>query len=103
MKQCKTKVARRSLFRNIAGAGLLWTAGRTKDTGACQRPDRDRPAGRPRRCGRCDILKHLAPLRKARIWIPAETPAGATDVRIHRVMITGGRPAAVEIRAGHTE
>jgi len=49
------------------------------------------------------IIKHLAPLRKARIWIPAETPAGVTDVRIHRVMIAGGRPAAVEIRAGRTK
>jgi hypothetical protein len=46
------------------------------------------------------ILKHLAPLRQARIWIPSETPTGVTDVRIHRVMIAGGRPAAVEIRAG---
>lgn len=46
------------------------------------------------------ILKHLAPLRKARVWLPAETPAGATDVRIHRVMVAGGGPAAVEIRAG---
>jgi len=46
------------------------------------------------------IVKHLAPLRQARVWLPAETLTGATDVRIHRVMITGGRPAAVEIRSG---
>lgn len=45
------------------------------------------------------ILKHLAPLRKARVWLPAETQAGVTDVRIHRVMISGGSPAAVEIRS----
>ena len=44
------------------------------------------------------ILKHLAPLRKARVWLPAETPSGVTDVRMHRVMISGGGPAAVEIR-----
>jgi len=49
------------------------------------------------------IIKHLAPLRKARVWLPAEAPAGVTDVQIHRVMVTGGRPAAVEIRAGRTE
>jgi hypothetical protein len=49
------------------------------------------------------ILKHLAPLRKARVWLPAEMPTGATDVRIHRVMIVGGGPAAVEIRAGRTQ
>ncbi len=49
------------------------------------------------------ILKHLAPLRKARVWLPTETPTGVTDVRIHRVMVTGGNPAAVEIRAGHLE
>lgn len=46
------------------------------------------------------ILEHLAPLRQADVWLPSETPTGATDVRIHRVMIAGGRPAAVEIRAG---
>jgi len=49
------------------------------------------------------IIKHLAPLRKARVWLPAEAPAGVTDVQIHRVMVTSGRPAAVEIRAGRTE
>ncbi len=49
------------------------------------------------------ILKHLAPLRKARVWLPTETPTGVTNVRIHRVMVNGGRPAAVEIRAGHLE
>jgi hypothetical protein len=47
------------------------------------------------------ILKHLAPLRQAGVWLPTETPTGLTDVRIHRVMVTGGRPAAVEICAGH--
>ena len=49
------------------------------------------------------ILKHLAPLRQAGVWLPTETPTGVTDVRIHRVMVTGGRPAAVEIREGHLE
>jgi len=49
------------------------------------------------------ILKHLVPLRKARVWLPTETSAGVTDVRIHRVMVAGGSPAAVEIRAGHLE
>lgn len=49
------------------------------------------------------ILRHLAPLRQARVWYPAETPEGLTDVVIHRVMVTGGRPAAVEIDAEETE
>jgi hypothetical protein len=49
------------------------------------------------------ILKHLAPLRQARVWYPAETPEGPTDVVIHRVMLTGGRPAAVEIDAEETK
>jgi len=49
------------------------------------------------------ITKHLAPLRKARVWLPAEASASVTDVQIHRVMVTGGRSAAVEIRAGRTE
>lgn len=42
------------------------------------------------------ILRHLAPLRKARVWLPTKTPAGATDLRIHRVMASGGRGATVE-------
>ncbi|UCG56537.1 MAG: hypothetical protein JSU70_16940, partial [Phycisphaerales bacterium] len=49
------------------------------------------------------IMRHLAPLRKARVWLPSETPMGATNVRIHRVMVAGGSPAAVEIRAARRE
>lgn len=45
------------------------------------------------------LLRHLGPLRRARTWIPAATPRGVTDLRIHRVMVTGGGPAAVEISA----
>jgi hypothetical protein len=44
------------------------------------------------------ILRHLAPLRAARLWLPAAGHAGVTDVRIHRVMATGGRGAVVEFR-----
>lgn len=47
------------------------------------------------------ILAHLEPLRRARLWLPAApAPAGATDLRIHRVMLVGGRDATVEIRGG---
>jgi hypothetical protein len=46
------------------------------------------------------ILRHLAPLRAARVWLPAAAPAGVTDVRIQRVMASGGRDAVVEFRAG---
>ena len=46
------------------------------------------------------ILKHLAPLRAARVWLPEEGPAGVTCVRIQRVMVQGGCEAAVEFRAG---
>jgi hypothetical protein len=45
------------------------------------------------------ILRHLAPLRMARVWLPTATPAGVTDVRMHRVMVSGGREAVVELRA----
>lgn len=69
--------------------------------------------------GRVDdetILRHLAPLREARVWSPGEPPAPrageerpaattaapgdppAMDLRIHRVMASGGRGATVEIR-----
>jgi hypothetical protein len=45
------------------------------------------------------LLRHLAPLRSARVWSPDEPAApGATDVRIYRVMTSGGGDATVEIR-----
>lgn len=48
------------------------------------------------------LLRHLAPLREARVWEPGEAKAGgnATDLRIHRVMVTGGSGATVEFRRG---
>jgi hypothetical protein len=46
------------------------------------------------------ILQHVAPLRGAKVWLPEETAANVTDVRIHRVMASGGIDATVEFRAG---
>jgi hypothetical protein len=46
------------------------------------------------------LLLHLATLRGARVWLPETgVPANATDLRIHRVMASGGRGAVVEFRA----
>ncbi len=46
------------------------------------------------------LLRHLAPLRAARVWLPdASVPNDATDLRIHRVMANGGHGAAVEFQA----
>ncbi len=45
-------------------------------------------------------VRHLAPLREARVWLPADTRAEVTDVRIHRLMVSGGRDATVEFRSG---
>jgi hypothetical protein len=48
------------------------------------------------------LLRHLAPLRAARVWLPdAGAPANATNLRIHRVMASGGGGAVVEFRASH--
>lgn len=44
------------------------------------------------------ILRHLAPLREARVWQPDEAPPGTTNLRIYRVMASGGREATVEFR-----
>jgi len=44
------------------------------------------------------ILRHLAPLREARLWQPGDAPPGVTNLRIYRVMASGGREATVEIR-----
>lgn len=45
------------------------------------------------------ILRHLAPLRTAGVWLPdASVPANATDLRIYRVMAGGGHGAVVEFQ-----
>ncbi len=44
------------------------------------------------------IVRHLAPLRSNHPWVPAATPAGTTDLSIHRVIANGGRGATVELR-----
>ena len=51
--------------------------------------------------GDATILHHLAALRAARVWLPGDRPtvAGATDLRLHRIMVSSGRGAAVEFRA----
>ncbi len=45
-----------------------------------------------------ELLRHLAPLRDARIWLPGNTPSGATNLQIYRVTVSGGRGACVEFR-----
>jgi hypothetical protein len=44
------------------------------------------------------ILRHLAPLRAARTWLPAPTAGDATNVQLHRVLVSGGAAGAVELR-----
>jgi hypothetical protein len=48
------------------------------------------------------ILRHLAPLRQARVWLPGDKPLllDSTDVRMYRLMIRGGYETTVEFRAG---
>lgn len=46
------------------------------------------------------ILRHLAPLRQAKVWLPQVSQPGVTDVRLYRIMVSGARGAAVEFRAG---
>jgi hypothetical protein len=46
------------------------------------------------------LLRHLAPLREARVGLPGEAPAHTTNLRFYRVMATGGNRAVVEFRAG---
>jgi hypothetical protein len=46
------------------------------------------------------IRKVLAPLREARVWLPAETKQGITDLRLHRVVVVAGKGGTgVELRA----
>ncbi len=46
------------------------------------------------------LLRHLAPLRAARVWLPdGSVPRQATDLRLHRVMASGGHATVVEFRS----
>jgi len=45
------------------------------------------------------LLRHLAPLRAARVWLPdGSVPTNAADLRLHRVMAAGGHGAVVEFQ-----
>lgn len=45
------------------------------------------------------LLRHLAPLRAAKVWLPQSSAAAdVTDLRLHRIMATGNRDGAVELR-----
>ncbi|MCX8108502.1 MAG: hypothetical protein N3G20_06835, partial [Verrucomicrobiae bacterium] len=49
--------------------------------------------------GEATLLRHLAPLRSGRVWLPdASAPANITNIRIHRVMASGGHDAVVEFQ-----
>jgi hypothetical protein len=46
------------------------------------------------------LLRHLGPLRAARVWLPDGSVArNATDLGIYRVMVSGGQGAVVEFRS----
>ena len=50
------------------------------------------------------IREALAPLRQARIWLPADTRPGVTDLRLHRVFVGAGKGGrCVVLRAGAGE
>jgi hypothetical protein len=57
--------------------------------------------GNPADVSDAALLRHLAPLREARVWLPDEVPPHTTNLRLHRVMVTGGKGAVVEFRAGN--
>ncbi|MBM3211416.1 hypothetical protein FJZ33_04285 [Candidatus Poribacteria bacterium] len=46
------------------------------------------------------ILRHLVPIRQARIWLPGERQLQpeSTDIRIYRLMISGGYETAAEFK-----
>ena len=66
------------IARSISGAGLLSDTGNKSDE---------------------QVLKHLSAFRKMKIWLPEKSAKGITDVRIHRVMASGGIDSTVEFRA----
>ncbi len=47
------------------------------------------------------IAKMVAPLLEARVWVPGNVAAGATNVQLHRIITTAGQGhSGVEFRAG---
>jgi hypothetical protein len=62
------------------------------------KPD-SRPQAGSRAVDDATILRHLAALRATRPWVPSATAAGLTDLRIHRVIASGGSGATVEFLA----
>jgi hypothetical protein len=46
------------------------------------------------------ILRHLEPMRASRVWLPSTTPAGKTDLQLHRIMVSGGQGGVVEFQRG---
>jgi hypothetical protein len=45
-------------------------------------------------------LRHLEPMRASRVWLPSTTPAGKTDLQLHRIMVSGGQGGVVEFQRG---
>jgi hypothetical protein len=85
--------------KEVAAGGFAFLANigdRVDSKSSTSKPGRDAAAG----VDDATILRHLAPLRAARIWLPSAAPAGVTDLQIHRVLATGGRDATVEFRGG---
>jgi hypothetical protein len=84
-------------------SGHVSTSERAKNVGENPDPARSKFGSAPLadRGGVDDatIVRHLAPLRSTRPWVPAAVPAGTTDLSIHRVITSGGRGATVEVRA----
>ena len=93
---CNMNTTRQGLFRG--GFGFLdnrWSAGAAAGGTATN-------GGAADTMSEGALLRHLAPLRAARVWLPEEVeiPAAATDLEIYRVMAIGGGRAVVEFRAG---
>lgn len=92
---CNMNTSRQGLFqRGFGFLGNLWTAGGARLPGAEVGATNDTIPD-------AALLRHLAPLREAHVWLPGNVPAAATDLEIYRVMAIGGGRAVVEFRAGN--
>ena len=93
---CNVNTAR----KEAAPAGYEFLAGRGEHPDPAKSASGAGPLDNRGAVDDATLLRHLAPLREARVWLPeAPVPANATDLRIYRVMASGGGGAVVEFRA----
>jgi hypothetical protein len=86
--------------KEVSASGFAYLANVGDKTNPNGKEEKPGPADAKNGVDDATIVRHLAPLRAARVWLPSATPARVTDMRIYRVMASGQREATLEFRGG---